>query len=426
MLQGLWIGCWVFGGIVSDARADPANEESEETPVSESVMGKQLPPLVLSPELLESYEAPRDISFEEYKDRPYPNSTYLGAEMLQMEPAFVHAIQEGLEKVYLRDYKGARKHFRQVEETYPHSAVAAVADTLVWQAIMLENFDFSLEDRYWNSTKRASEQLDEALKDSKNQAWEHFLSAGIDGIEAIHTLRNGKYIPALQLAFSAMGHIEKSREQAPTFIDLKLADGMYHYWRTVVTMSSSFLPDFGDHRPQGIAEMKEVELQGIFLRAPATLSMAFVWHEEGKLRDALSSCLRNRKAYPNNIINNLVTGSTYTFLKKYASALGVYEEILEDDPTNRRVHYWRGLTYQRSAQYDLSRQAYQRYLAFETLEETHRGHTHYRLGQVAMRQKDYPAAVTSYQSAVKVNGHKQAKRSLERLKEQKKRGHIDY
>jgi len=301
-----------------------------------------------------------------------------------------------------------------------------VADTFIWQAIMLENFDFSLEDRYWNATKRASEQLDLALQDSKNQGWEHFLSAGIDGIEAIHTLRNGKYITALKLAFSAMGHIESSREHAPTFIDLKLADGMYHYWRTVVTMSSSLLPDFGDHRPQGIAEIKEVELKGIFLRAPATLSMAFVWHEEGKLRDALASCLRNRKAYPDNIINNIVTGSTYTFLKKYGSALAVYEEILEDDPSNRRVHYWRGLTHQRSGQFDLSWVAYQTYLAFETLEDTHRAQTHYRMGQVAVRQKKYPTAVASYQSAVKVDGHKAAKRSLERLQEQRKRGLITY
>lgn len=414
---------WAWGTL---AWAEPQNEDQGEAPVSESVMGKELPPLVLSPEALESYEAPKDLSYAEYKDRPYPNSTYLGAEMLKMDPAFVHGIQQGLEKIYLRDYKGARQHFRELEETYPDTAIAAVADTLVWQAMMLENFDFSLEDRYWNATKRASEQLELALEDSKNQGWEHFLSAGVKGIESIHTVRQGKYIGALQLAFSAMGHIESSREFAPTFIDLKFADGMYHYWRTVVTMSSSLLPDFGDHRPQGIAEMKEVELKGVFLRAPATLSLAFVWHEEGNLREALSSCLKNRKAYPDNIINNLVTGSTYTFLKKYDSALGVYDEILEDDPSNRRVHYWRGLTYQRSRQYDQSLASYTTYLGFETLEETHRAHTHYRLGQVSVRQKDYPAAVSSYQSAAKINGHKQAKRGLDRLKEQKKRGLISY
>jgi hypothetical protein len=404
--------------------AEPAADSTEDaSAVSESVMGKALPVLAEIPEVEQVSDT---MTYEEYKNRPYDARAYRGAKMLDMDPAFVHGIQVGIEKVYTRDYAGARAHFKELEASYPGTAIAPVADTLIWQAIMLENFDFSKEDQYWKSTEKATESLKNALKTEGNQAIEHFLMAGIQGVESIHMMRKFQFIPALQRAFSAMGNIEECREIAPDFVDLKFADGMYHYWRTVVTMSSKLLPDFGDYRTQGIQEMMEVEVGGVLLNAPSTLSLAFVWHEQGNLKKALASCARNRKAYPDNIINNLVTGSTYTFLRKYDSAISVFNEILEDDPNNRRVHYWLGLAHQRSGKPEIAMGSYQTYLNFKTLEESHRAQTHYRIGQLHIRKKRYPEAYTSYREASKINGHKGAKKSLDRMKDRKKKGEITY
>lgn len=417
---GFTVMCWSSLSYASEPASDTTEDASA---VSESVMGKALPDLAEIPEVEQVSDT---LTYEEYKNRPYDSRAYRGAEMLDMDPGFVHGIQVGIEKVYYRDYAGAKAHFKELEAAYPGTAIAPVADTLIWQAIMLENFDFSKEDQYWKSTEKATEALEQALKKEGNQAIEHFLMAGIQGVESIHLMRKFSFIPALQRAFAAMGNIESCREIAPDFVDLKFADGMYHYWRSVVTMSSKYLPDFGDYRTQGIQEMMEVETAGVLLNAPATLSLAFVWHEEGNLKKALASCARNRRAYPDNIINNLVTGSTYTFLRKYDAAIGVFNEILEDDPNNRRVHYWLGLAHHRSGDLDTAMGSYKKYLNFKTLEESHRAQTHYRIGQLHMRKKAYPAAYASYREASKINGHKGAKKSLDRMKDRKKKGEIDY
>ncbi|MFT4622124.1 MAG: tetratricopeptide (TPR) repeat protein [Myxococcota bacterium] len=437
-----WILALAGSGVVWTAAlaADPAPDAGASEPEStssdgnddddeERVTGKKPPALPSTPvpELDPDWEKQREgMTKQDYIDQPYDNVSYIGAAALDMHPEFVHLIRQGLELLYERNYNGARDYFEGLEKRYPNTGVAGVVDTLIWQALMLENFDYKYDKQYWVSTKRARADLDTALEVEGNEAWEHFLYGGVLGIEAIHTMRKSQYLQALQLAFSAMDHIQKSSELAPDFTDQKLADGMYHYWRTVVTMNSKVLPDFGDHRVQGLEEMQEVEARGVFLAAPATLSLAFSWIEEGNYKLANVACIKNRRRYPDNIVNNLVTGSVFIYQKKYTSALGVYDEILQDDPTNRRVHYWRGLALMRSGHPEQAKAAFETYLNSEYLESYQKSYTHYRLGQVAARQKDWPTAVAQYTASVKEDGHKGAKKALDRLKQDKKAGKIDY
>ena len=432
-----WILAFFVSGLLSTAgfAAEPEPEaptspdaESGESKVASSP-GKSPPaiPTTPVPVLDPDWEKKREnMTKEDYAKQPYDNVSYIGAAALDMHPEFVYLIRQGLELLYLRDYSGARDYFEGLEERYPNTGVAAVIDTLIWQALMLENFDFKYDKQYWVSTKRAREDLDQALTVEGNEAWEHFLYTGIEGIEAIHTMRQSEYLKALNLAFSAMDHLQKSRELAPDFTDQKLADGMYHYWRTVVTMNSKVLPDFGDFRAEGLEEMQAVVARGVFLAAPARLSLAFSYIEEGDYKAANVACIKNRRRYPDNIINNLVTGSVFIYQKKYDSALRVYEEILEDDPQNRRVHYWRGLALLRSGHPNKAKEALDTYLAFEHLEPYQRSYTHYRIGQVHARLKQWAEAEAAYKASVKIDGHKGAKKALDRLKKQKKDGKIQY
>ena len=406
--------------------ADDAKDAEEEVEV-ERVTGKKPPPLPSVPkEAHKDFENDKTLTMLEVADRPYPNVTYIGAEALHLDPQYVFETQRGLEMLFMRDYSGTRAHFVELDKSFPGTGVASVVDVLVWQALMLENFDFKFDKQYWVSTKAARSELDEALKSSDAPGWEHFLYVGVSGIESIHTMRQGKYLGALQLAFEAMDHLQKSREYAPNYGDLALADGMYNYWRTVVTLNSKMLPDFGDKRVEGIEQIRKVESEGVFLNAPATLSLAFTWMEEGELRRALNSCLKNRKAYPKNIVNNMMTGTTFLYMKKAELALPIFDEILVEDPNNMRVRYWRGRTFARMGELEKSAAEFNLYLGADYMESYHRSATHYRLGQVYGRLKDPSKAYAQYEAAVKVDGHKNSKKALANMKERKKEGKIDY
>lgn len=356
-----------------------------------------------------------------------PQSARAEAE-LGMDPTLAQEIRDGLELLFRRRYTEAREHFAAVEKRHPvgGAGLGPTSDLLVWQALMMENFDFRYDRQYWTSSEEARKRLETALTLEGGDAWEHFLLAGVSGIEAIHQMRTSKYLPALRTAFEAMDHIEQTRALAPGFTDLKLADGMYNYWRTVVTQTVSVLPDFGDHRAEGLAQMQEVERDGIFLAAPTTLAMAFSWIEEGKKDDAQTACEKNRAPYPDNVINNLVLGSIHVSLRRYDSAIAMFDEILADSPKNKRARYWKGIALQRSGRLELATKEYETYLGFDYLEDYQRSQAHFRLGQVKYAQKHYPEAEEHFRAAVKVDGHKRAKDRLDAMKKERKAGTIAY
>lgn len=358
--------------------------------------------------------------------QPYDAAALRGAKALDLDPAYVQAVRDDLQLVFERDYDGARAAFHGLDNRFPGTGIGSAVDAVVWQAIMLENWDYRYEAQYFEANTKAQAQIEAALDKNPDSGWEHFLLAGMKGIQAIHTTRRGKYLAALQLALDAMSEAGKAREAAPEFTDLLLADGMYNYWRTVVTQSNRFLPDFGDNRKEGLGQMQTVEQQGIFLGPPATLSLAFSYIEEGQMGPALRQCRRNQRVYPDNIINLLVVGQVLTFTHRYDDALATWDHIQRVDPTNQRVLYWRGVTLLRASRSADAIASLQAYLGSGYLEPEHRAWAQYRLGEAYYRQKRYAVAEAAYEAAVKVNGHKPAKAALARMHRMRKDGAIRY
>jgi hypothetical protein len=70
----------------------------------------------------------------EVDGKKYPPVVVLAAEALDMEPEYAHRIRQGLEIVYLRDYKAARKHFAALDADFPGTGISATVNALLWQA----------------------------------------------------------------------------------------------------------------------------------------------------------------------------------------------------------------------------------------------------------------------------------------------------
>lgn len=399
------------------AWAGPDTSSEPEDMDIEGVAGKRLPGV--------SGDVANTVgpTLEEDPNAPIVKS---GAKALGLHPDYVHRTRVGFGMVFERDYKGARNHFVKLDKDYPGTGISGSIDALVWQALMLENFDFRYDSQYEVANKKALRDLNVALKDPAHQGWEHFQVAGLMGVEAIHMVRHGSYLPALNQAFVAMDHIQAAREASPGFTDLDIADGMYNYWRTVVTMSSKMLPDFGDNRALGIRQIQNVEKNGIFLSRPATLALAFTWLEERDYKKATASCRRNEARFPDNVINNLLLGQSLLYQRKYDESIEVFKRIQRVSPENNRVYYYLGLATLRKGKPRVAIQHLERYLASDHLEGWQRASGHYRLGQSHYRLKAYKSANYHYRLAVKETGHKPSKRALDRMKDLKKQGKIDF
>jgi len=402
---------------VSPALAGPQDAPTEPEDMDiEGVAGKRLPEL-------DGQVGPVDA---EAAKRAEDALIARGSKVLGLPQDYIRRTRRGFAMVFERDYKGARKHFVQLDRDHPGTGISGSIDALVWQALMLENFDFRYDRQYEVANKKALDDLNAALQSPEHQAWEHFQMAGLMGVEAIHMVRHGNYLPALNRAFEAMDHIQEAREASPGFTDLDIADGMYNYWRTVVTMSTKYLPDFGDNRALGIRQIQNVQQNGIFLSDPATLALAFTWLEERKYSKAEAACRRNRARYPDNVINNLLLGQSLLYRRQYDDSIAIFRDIQRVSPENNRVHYYLGLATLRKGEPRKAIQHLERYLASDHLEEWQRASGHYRLGQSHYRLKAYGSAEYHYKLAIKENGHKASKRAVDRMRDLRKQGRIDY
>jgi tetratricopeptide (TPR) repeat protein len=220
-------------------------------------------------------------------------------------------------------------------------------------------------------------------------------------VESIHTMRRGDFVPALSRGVEAMSHIKKVKELAPLFADPVLGDGLYLYWKSVISMNSKLIPDGEDQRIEGMGLMRKAEVESTFVKPAATLALAFSWIEEREFKRALESCMRNRRDYPKNIINNMVMGRVHMYMRKYDNSLQVFQEVLAEAPDNMRVHYYMATTYLRMRDLDSAEIAIDKYLAYD-LEPEFKAAGLHRKADIYYRRKDYKTAEKLYKEAVKV------------------------
>jgi len=363
------------------------------------------------------------LSKEEALAMPWPMEVYRGAQALKLEPEFVWACYQGIEFIYKRDYKNAKTHWDSLNTTHPGRAVGHVGNVLLYQALMLENFDYRYEQQYLFHSQKALEELEAGLKKPGDEAWEHFLTGGMIGIESIHTMRRGDFVPALTRGVEAIGHVKKVKELAPKFSDPVLGDGLYKYWKTVVSQNSKLLPDGEDERVTGISLMRKAESEAVFVGPASTLALVFTWIEEREFNRSLESCMRNRRQYPQNIINSMVMGRVYMYMRKYDNSLKIFDEVLQTAPDNMRVHYYKATTYLRKRDYDNAEVSIDKYLTFD-LEPEFKAAGLHRKGDIHYRRKDYKEAEKYYKQAVKLNDYSPSQARLKRIKKLKKEGKI--
>jgi len=344
--------------------------------------------------------------------------TFTGENTLGVETDLMRRTQEGLELIYQREHQLALRHFREVGELYPDSPIGPFGRSVVYQSMMLENFDYGYRDTYRVEADKALERVERALKSPQQKAWHTFIYAGVIGLDGLDRVREGDYLTAFNKGWDAVESMKKAKALAPDFADPDLGVGIYNYWRTAITERVDFLPRCGDHRAEGLAQMERARDEGLLVWAGASFALAYTYMEEREYDKAIAECLALKQEYPNSIINNMLLGRIYTKSKDYDAALAAFEEIRQVDPSNRRVLWHIGDCYYKTRRHnDEAAEFFQMYLETR-IPDMYRCHAHYRLGQIAQRKKDYPEAERQYLSALEAEPkYGPAKRRLDKVRE---------
>ena len=212
-----------------------------------------------------------------------------------------------------------------------------------------------------------------------------------------------------------MKSVNRAKKLAPEFPDLLLGDGLYNYWRTVITRSVKGLPDFTDNRMLGIEQLQRVQEEGIFLGPAATFALTYTWLEEGALKRATASSLRNYRAYPDSVINNLMLGRLYMYRRNYTESLKYFKKVLEVSPKNRRVHYFLTRMYLRQKKLSEAEQHINIYLKYDLTKHDRALALHQKC-LIYYRRKDWDTAERLANEAWDLGRLKRAKNRLNKIK----------
>jgi tetratricopeptide (TPR) repeat protein len=336
------------------------------------------------------------------------------AASLAMDPVLMNKASQALSLIYARDYVGARQAFSDLHRTHPELAIGNVGRMLIFQCLMLENFDYRFERQYASHAALAIRDIEEAQRVPGNEAWEHFLKGGVLGIQAIHEMRKGDFVSSLRKGLEALGSLRALEASAPDFVDPDLGYGLFFYWRTVIGKQSPLIPDGEDRRAEGIALIEKVERQGAFVAPGATLALAYLYSEQGKSRKASSYSRRLKVRYPNNVINGLLHTRLLMRMRRYSKALESIDHVLSVDTDNHRVHYYRATVHLRQNQLDKALSAIDVFLEMP-LEEDAKAFGSHRKADIYFRQGNYTQARKFYKEAVSINGYAPSKRRLNRI-----------
>jgi tetratricopeptide (TPR) repeat protein len=346
--------------------------------------------------------------------REFTGENPLGVPADQMARA-----QEALDLVYQRRYAHAVKEFSYLADDFPTSPLGPLGQSLVWQARMMENYDFRYQEQYYEQYREAVRRLDTTLRGSEMKAWNLFLLGGIVGLEGVQLARQGEYLRALNKGWEALSSLKKAARLNKDFHDPDLGLGIYNYWRTVFTKSIKTLPFFPDRREEGLGEMINARDRGLITRVGASLSLAFTYMERRDFDTAQQEMRPLLEEYPDSVIAHQLMGRIYKAQRKTAEAVAEFERCLEIDPGNNFSVLYLGEVYYRTRRHNLlAERYYKQFLATDAPREQ-KALAEYRLGQLMRRFDFVDEAIGHFSNALVHNP--EFERASERLAEMQAR-----
>lgn len=355
-----------------------------------------------------------------WKDRS--GKAFTGENPLNVPRAEFRAAQEGMELIYQRRYSEALEVFEVIGLDFPDSPLGPVGRSIVYQAQMFENYDFTWDRIYLQEAAEAETRFKRSARSRDKKAWNSFLLAVHQGIDAMYQVRHLDYLAGFNLAWEALENIKKVQRLAPEFHDVQLALGLYNYWRTAMTENIDYLPSFGDHREEGLKQMKIAKEKGLLSPAPASICLTYSYMEAKRWDDAVAEATWARQRYPTSILNEMTLGRVYLGMKRYDDALASFNQVKALAPENTRVHWQVGEVYYRSRKNNTgAKESYKAYIASNPQPE-YKAHAYYRVGLIERRQRHYEQAIFQLELAVTTDPKfKAASKKLEQVRVERER-----
>ncbi len=329
--------------------------------------------------------------------------------------------REGQTLIMERRYKAAQDHFLKLSRRYPQSPLGSFGLMALYNAIMFENYDFSLETSFEQEANTNERILENLLKSDQTSSWDYFLCGASSGLRGFYLVRKDQALKALSQASLSKNCLEKALRKDPNFIDVNFGLGMYQYWRSVFTNQFKVLPFFKDQRAEGIEKIKTVAEKGVVANELAQSALMFIYLQEGKSREGLRLTQELLKKYPDNMIAKMHEGRFLLMQGKYPEALQIFQEIHDRYPKITVALYFEATTLHRMKKNQEAQKLLQEYLTTHPTPPW-QAYTYYLLGHLALTEEKRKEAFQYFRAGHRIYGnYKPNLQMLLKLREEDKK-----
>jgi tetratricopeptide (TPR) repeat protein len=297
----------------------------------------------------------------------------------------------GQRLIFERNYSEAQKHFWNLSHKYPDSPLGTFGEMALYNAMMFENYDFSL-DKGFEQASHANKLIVEKIVQDKNaSAWNLFLCGASSGLRGFYLIRKDQALKAFGEASTADKCLELALKQDPQFVDSYLGTGMSKYWKSVFTQRFKGLPFIKDRRPEGIAEMKKAIAEGTIATELGKAALMFVYLQDNQVRPGLEIAQSLLQDFPQNVIALQHVGRFQLSLGQKDKALQTFNDLLRKDPKITVALFFKGRTLMAMGKNQEAQTVLTEFVKTHPNKEW-RAYGYYQLGHLALRQGDSKAA----------------------------------
>lgn len=311
---------------------------------------------------------------------------------------------QGQRLIFERNYGKAQKMFNHLWHQYPNSPLGTFGLMALYNALMFENYDFSMDKAFAQVSYANEKIVDKIARDKDASAWDSFLCGASAGLRAFYYIRLDKPLKSMGQASIADKCLNRALKKDPQFKDSLLGTGMSLYWRSVFTQGfSKILPFFKDRRPEGIKLMQQAIQEGIIANELARVSLMFVYLNDRKYAQGLKIANRLLQKYPGNIIAKVHQGRFYLSLGKTKQALRVFDEVLKEDPKITVALFFKGRALVRLGKVQEAKAVFKEFLKSHQ-NPAWQAYAYYQLGHIALREKNRKQAFADFKAGNKAYG----------------------
>lgn len=244
-------------------------------------------------------------------------------------PQIVQLLQEGIEASFREDYQLAEERFDSLVNMAPRDPAGYFFKAALYHAQMIDYESRFREKEFNRNVKTAKKLARERIKRNNKDAWTYLLLGNTYGAKAVYDAKQGKWLSGLEEGLMAKSALKEALKRDPKLYDAYVGLGSYDYWASVMTKAFHWLPFIGDHREQGMAEMKLALDKSTFSSAAAASGLIWMYIREGSFDLAIDLAEKMQSEYPQGKSFLWPLAEAFYDKRDWNGALLRYRELLE-------------------------------------------------------------------------------------------------